>query len=125
MISGVVNANREATVPLVVLDANGEEHEIEGVIDTGFSGYLTIPVSLVGLLGLPWLGREDGMLADGSVQVFDVYEARVSWDGQPRTIEADAAEGEPLVGMGLMHGYDVRIEVIEGGRVAIEAISSG
>ena len=32
MIIGVVNANREATIRLVVRGAKGQEHEIEAVI---------------------------------------------------------------------------------------------
>jgi predicted aspartyl protease len=41
MIIGVVNANREATLRFVVRGANGQEHELEAVIDTGFTGFLT------------------------------------------------------------------------------------
>ena len=36
MITGVVNANREAIIRLIVRRIDGHEHEIEAVIDTGF-----------------------------------------------------------------------------------------
>ncbi|MDQ3813607.1 MAG: clan AA aspartic protease [Armatimonadota bacterium] len=122
MITGAVNADLEATIPLIVRDANAQEQEIEVLIDTGFSGFLTLPPSLIASLGLTWRGQEPGILADGSMQLFDVYAATVIWDGQPRTVETDAAETEPLIGMGLIEGHDLRIQAIAGGTVTIEAL---
>jgi clan AA aspartic protease len=86
MIVGVVNANREAVIQLVVRGSKGQEQEIQAIIDTGFTGFLTLPLALIDSLGLPWLGRESGVLSDGSLQVFDVYAATVIWDGLARTI---------------------------------------
>jgi clan AA aspartic protease len=122
MIIGVVNANREATIRLVVHGANGQSQEIEAVIDTGFTGFLTLPSSLIALLGLSWLGRQQAMLADGVVRLFDVYGATVIWDGQLRTVETDSADTEPLLGMGMIYGHDLRIQVVSGGTVTIEAL---
>ena len=122
MITGVVNANGEATIPLTVCGSNGQEHEIEAVIDTGFTGFLTLPFSLILSLRLEWRGREQAILGDGSVQIFDVYAATVIWDGQPRAVEADAADIVPLIGMGLIYGHDLRIQAVEGGIVTIEAL---
>jgi hypothetical protein len=51
---------------------------------------------------LTWLGREQGTLADGSVDLFDVYRATVIWDGQPRLVEVEAADVDALVGMALL-----------------------
>jgi clan AA aspartic protease len=122
MIIGAVNANREATIRLTVRGDNGHEDEIEAVIDTGFSGFLTLPYMLIVLLGLTWLGREQGELADGSIQVFDAYSATVIWDGRERIVETDATDTEPLIGMGLIYGHDLRIQAVEGGMVTIEQL---
>jgi clan AA aspartic protease len=122
MIIGMVNAHREATISLIVQDANGQGHDIDAVIDTGFTGFLTLPAALIAALGLTWRGYATAVLGDGSLQQFDVYAAAVIWDGQTRVVEIDAAETDPLVGMGLLYGHEVRIQAIDGGMVTIEAL---
>jgi clan AA aspartic protease len=122
MITGVVNANHEATIPLVVHGAHGQQETIEAIIGTGFTGSLTLPSRLIAALGLPWLGRQRVMLGDGSIRFFDVYEATILWDGQVRTIETDATDTEPLCGMNLLTGHEVRMQVVDGGLVIIEAL---
>ena len=122
MITGVVNANYEATIQLVVRGAHGQQETIEAVIDTGFTGSLTLPPMLITALGLPWLGRQRAMLGDGSVRFFDVYAATIIWDGQVRTVETDATDTEPLLGMSLLAGHEVRMQVVDGGTVTIEAL---
>lgn len=122
MIIGVVNANREATVRLIVRSPNGQDQEVEAIIDTGFTGFLTLPPALVASLGLTWIGRAEGVLSNGSLQVFDVYAATVIWDGQPRIVATDAADTDPLIGMGLMYGHDLQIHVVEDGTVTIEPL---
>jgi hypothetical protein len=52
--------------------------------------------------------------------LFDLYEVAVLWDGQWNTVEADAAETDALVGMSLLHGYNLYVEAVVGGRVVIE-----
>ena len=122
MITGVVNANREATIRLVVTGPNGQQQDTEAIIDTGFTGFLTLPSPRIAALGLSWLSRPPGILADGSVDVFDVYVAIVMWDGQPRTVEVEAADTEPLVGMSLLDSHALRIDVLRGGVVSISAL---
>lgn len=122
MITGAVNANREATIRLVISGSSGHQQEIEVIIDTGFTGYLTLPPILVQALGLAWLCRQPGILADGSIEVFDVYIGTVIWDGQPRTVEVEAADTEPLVGMTLLDRHSLRIDVLSGWVVTIMAL---
>jgi hypothetical protein len=37
-------------------------------------------------------------------------------------VEIGAAETDPLVGMGLLYGHEVRIQAVDGGTVTIEAL---
>jgi hypothetical protein len=45
----------------------------------------------------------------------------VIWDGQYREIDINESETNPLIGMKLLRGYDLRMRIIEGGTVVIEA----
>ncbi|MBD2021912.1 clan AA aspartic protease, partial [Leptolyngbya sp. FACHB-36] len=60
---------------------------------------------------------------DGSETTFEVYAATIIWDGGYRTIPVNEAETDPLIGMSLLYGYDLRIQAVEGGNVTIEALS--
>ena len=120
MIGGTVNAALEAAVNLSVQGPGGQTREIEAVVDTGYNGFLTLPPVLVGELGLPFVLRGEATLADGSSVNFDPHMVTVDWDGQARDVEADAAETTPLVGMRLLAGHSLYVEVEDGGRVIIE-----
>ena len=122
MITGSVNADIEAVIRLPVVGPHRQQRTVEGVIDTGFSGDLTLPTAVIASLGLTWLGREQGILADGSTDLFVVYSATVVWDGQPRPIEVQAADAQPLVGMNLLHRHSLRINIVKGGPVEIVAL---
>ena len=122
MIVGAVNNFREAVVSLAVGGPRGQRHEIEAVIDTGFTGSLSIPSAIITLLNLPFRRRGRAVLANASETIFDVYEATVIWDGHPHRVSVDAAETDPLVGMSLLSGYRLTVEVISGGRVLIEPL---
>ena len=98
MIQGAVNADLEAVVPLTVQGTAGHAQEVEAVIDTGFSGFLTLPSVLVAELGLAFGGVGWAVLADGTEARFDVYDATLLWDGQPRRIYVYVAETAPLAG---------------------------
>ena len=69
MIVGTVSRDLEATLRLFVRGENGEELEIEAVIDTGFSGFLTLPSAFVASPALTWRGREDA-LSTGEKSLF-------------------------------------------------------
>lgn len=121
MIVGVVNSVREAVIRLAVLGSKGQI-EIEAVVDTGFDGFISLSRAVISELGFRFHRRGRAVLADGSEIIFDVYEATVIWDGEPRRVEVDEADTDPLVGMGLLEGYELTVEVVTGGAVAIELL---
>ena len=122
MIEGVVNSAREAVLTLPVRGPSGQAQKLDAVIDTGYDGFLTLPLSLVEELGLPFRFRGRAVLANGSQETFGVYGVTVIWDGQPRDIEADAVGMEPLAGMLLLDSHSVYLEVSDGGRVIVQAM---
>jgi clan AA aspartic protease len=121
MMQGIVNQSCEATLPIVIKN-NATTQLVDTVIDTGFSGFLTLPCDIISVLELPWEGRDVATLGDGTSCTFEVYMAIVIWDGQYREIYVNESETVPLIGMRLLRGYDLRIQTIEGGTVTIEAL---
>lgn len=122
MMTGAVSADLEPRLRLTVRDVRGRPHEVDTVIDTGFNGSLTLPPVLVAALGLPWLCRQQGQLADGSVLTFDVYSATVDWHGRPRVVEIEATGARSLLGTALMQGSDLRIRMEPGGAAQIDEV---
>lgn len=123
MIHGIVDQNCEATIRLVVRNA-GLTQLVEAIIDTGFTGFLTLPLSVLSNLNLQPYRREAGTLGDGSTCIFDVYRGSVIWDGEFRQVDINASEASPLVGMSLLYGYRVQFDTIEGGAVTIQSLIS-
>jgi clan AA aspartic protease len=125
MITGAVTDRREAVIRLKVRGPAGQDQEIEAVVDTGFDGWLSLPSSIIAQLGLPWRRRGRALLADGSETVFDIYEATVDWDGKSRRIPVDRAETVPLIGMSLLEGYELTVQIQPGGNVTVRALLQG
>ncbi len=122
MIVGAMNAQREAIVRLVVLGPGGQGRQIEAILDTGYTGSLTLPSAVVSDLGLPFRGRGSVLLGDGSESEFDVHEATVAWAGEHRLAAIDVAETDPLLGVGLLLGNELTVQVIVGGEVALRRL---
>lgn len=123
MMHGFVNQRCEAVIRIAVDHANAPKQIIEAVIDTGFTGFLSLPPSTITNLGLPWYFRDVGTLGDGSEVVFDMHKATVIWDGKPQIIDVAASEADPLIGMSLLYGFKLQVDVTEGGTVTIAAIN--
>ncbi|MDB9431959.1 clan AA aspartic protease [Microcystis aeruginosa] len=123
MMMGSVNSRREAIIQFVVLGENHQRQAIKAVIDTGYTGFITLPSAIITTLGLTWYIQEEGILGDGSLCMFNVFEATVIWDGQIKSIEINESETEPLVGMGLLDGYELNIQGFAGGLVTIKPLS--
>jgi len=115
MITGTVTDDREAVIILTLRGPSGDEQEFEAVIDTGFDGSLTAPPGVIAALGLPLRRR-------GRATVFDIYEATVMWDGNARRVSVDEVDVAPLLGMSLLYGYELTVQIVEGGSVFLEPL---
>lgn len=119
MITGIVNGDFEAMLSLSICGSDGKVYTQDAIIDTGFNGWLSLSPDLIDQLNLKWKRRGRAILGDGSECVFNIYEAVVLWDGVYLTIPIDEADSEPLVGMSLMEGYQLMVQVFEGGNVEL------
>jgi clan AA aspartic protease len=123
MITGVVNVNGEAIIRMVVGNLSKKRVVVDAIIDTGYTGFLTLPPSTITELNLPWRGSEEGVLGDGSTQMFDVYSAEVIWDGEFRTVKINESNTNSLIGVGLLYGYEVCIKTVNRGMVTIKTLT--
>ena len=91
-------------------------------MDTGFNGFLTLSLPEIARLGFAYLGNMAAVLGDGSETLMDMFLGAVQWEGQLREGTVLAAEGTPLVGMALLAGSRLCLDLIEGGPVTIEPL---
>ena len=120
MIEGMVSARHEAVVPLSIQGPDGWALDIEAVVDTGYQGFIALPPTMVAELALPFSHTTWMILADDTEASFAAHRATVLWDGQSREIDAHVAGATPLIGMLLLDGYSLRVDVKVGGRVVID-----
>ena len=119
MIQGVVNARHEAIVRLRVRGPGGVESDVDTIVDSGFTSSLTLPMAVVTALSLARQSGGTAVLADGSVRQFDIFAAEVAWGGIWRAVLVSAVGNESLLGMRLLAGHKLVIEVVPSGSVEI------
>ncbi len=120
---GRLDSRGDPLVQLAVVAAGGEErrHEMEAVLDTGFSGFLALPSDVIEALGLEQVGWEEFVTASGAKYFPGKYEAIIVFGRREQMVEIVEA-AEPLIGAALLSGYKVCITYEEGGPVEIEAV---
>ncbi len=122
MILGRVTAGREAILPVRIRGLAGKEIEVEAGIDTGYNGFLTLPKQSIEDLALPFGGTAQASLGDGSDVRMEIYVATVLWDGRERPALVLEAEGGALVGMSMLDGCRLTIDVEAGGAIIVEPL---
>ncbi len=120
MIRGRLNQSLEPVVNISVLDEHDIAHSFEFILDTGFNGHLSLPVNVIRRLGLYRSGQRTVTVADGSQHDVDVYWARVLLHEDSRTALVIQLDDAPLLGMGLLLGSRLSMNVHVGGDVVVE-----
>ena len=126
MISGRVRPSRadgsglEARVEIAILDDSGISRPLEAVVDTGFTGWLTVPPHLASEFGLVPTGSAPSTMANG-LEVEPVFcNAVVMWHAQSVNVLVDIMENVPLIGTDLLADCRLTIDWWDGGEVMIE-----
>ena len=119
MITGKIVNNQEA---IIELEVTGVVHpqKIEVVVDTGFTGELMLPGDLIEILGLPRVGELPIILGDGNRVDLDLYLAVVVWHEEKRIVQTLRTDGKPLIGMSLLYGNRLILDILTDGTVTIE-----
>src|SRR6266851_3458559 len=121
MITGAVKSD-EPRIRLKLIGKQGQEHQVDAVVDSGYTGVLTLPPAVIRMLGLRRRSIGFAILANGSTCSFQVYSGKVVWDGEVRTILVDEADTDPLIGMKLLRNYEFKMQVRPGGKVTIKRL---
>ncbi len=119
MIRGKVSGDQQALVTVDILDDEGLLQPIEVVLDTGFTGYLTLPSDSIQELGLPSVGRRTFELANGELFEFEAYLAAVSWHGRLSDALVLKSDSAPLLGMTLLWRSRMFVECLETGEAIV------
>lgn len=123
MIRGWVSDDLEPLVSIRVENASGEIRMVRALVDTGFNGWLSLPIDLIDELDLPWLRTGSALLADDSEIPFPIFGGFVVWDGKLREVSIDGGGATPLVGMRLLKDYELKVVARAGGEVTAVAIT--
>ena len=92
---------------------------VDALVDTGYSGELSLPVSIAMRLGsVRGLGGRI-VLADGTSIPYDSYNVDFEWSGSYRRLAASAMGDDAVIGMGLLSGHALMVEAIAGGPLTI------
>ena len=105
------------------MDGEGQPRSLEVVLDTGFTGYLTLPSESISQLGLPSVGQRTFELANGELFDFRVYLGSLSWHGRPSDVLVLQSDSVPLLGMALLWGSRITMDALNEGEVTIEELS--
>lgn len=122
MIAGSVDDGLEATVMLTVRGPSGRSIVAPFVIDTGYSGGLLLPPSMIQRLLLDWLRTDFATLADGSTIEHQVFRGILQWDGADRLEAIDQADTAPLLGTRLLRGYELTARMRPHGKVTLKKL---
>jgi clan AA aspartic protease len=122
MIRGAVNSSLEGTLRITVRGLHGERRRVSAVIDTGYNGALTLPPAVIEELGLPWCDIGSVTLGDGSTCQCDIYAGVVIWDRKPVGVFIEECDTTPLVGMELLEGFKLTMDVERRGQVTIKPL---
>ena len=121
MLTGTVN-DLQAWLTVEVLTIGGQYLSVEALLDTGFNGGLALPASVIPQLDLVPRGNRYGYLALGEEFQLPTWRGTVLWNGRPRSVEIVETDSEPLLGMDLLRGNRITIDVREGGAVIVDAL---
>ena len=118
MLGNVMNLHALLSVGFRLEDDSHSEQEF--IIDTGFTGFLTLPMSLIDEMGLVFRHHTPASLADGSEIQIPVYDATILWEGSDLEVRVLGTGMRPLLGTALLKNHSLFVQFADLGTVEIE-----
>jgi clan AA aspartic protease len=122
VISGVVTPDLEPSLELPVIDPEGGRHLVGALVNTGFTGWLTLPPSLIQAMGLSWHEVGRVVVADGRSVLVDLFDATIEWDGEEMPIKVHEMDAFPSVGLNLLRGFELHFPAKIGATFSISRV---
>ena len=126
MIRGRVRPSRadgsglEAWVEIAIAGDDGVLRTLTAIVDTGFTGWLTVPSSVMLEPGLIPSGNVQSTMANGLEAESVFCAAIVEWHGNAMDVLVDIMDNNPLIGTDLLADSRLIIDWWDGGDVVIE-----
>ena len=114
------SADRQVSGSIEVVDAEGRLRPVEVLLDTEFTGCLTLTAENVRQLGLSSVGRRTLNSANGEWSGTEAYLAKASWHGHLADVLVLESDSAPLLGMTLLWGSRATLETATEGVPQIE-----
>jgi clan AA aspartic protease len=121
MIRGTF-VERRIILPVIFILSPEIIFDVEFVVDTGFNGYLTLPVEAVGAMNLPLFSTTATILADGTQSLTPTHIATIDWHGEEVLVPVLAMGGKPLLGTSLLNRCRLLVEFTENGSIELEKL---
>ena len=120
MIRGELTDRLQPIIALEISTGDGQFQPVDTLMDTGFSGYMTLPPDRVARLGLEHVELIPVVLAGDRQTQVSAHKGYVNWFGRELRIDVLAMEGQPLIGMKLLEDCKITLHVRSGAEVVIE-----
>ena len=95
---------------------------IDALLDSGFSGSLSLPRSLIAELRLNRVGERYVVLADGSQILVDIHEGSVRFAGEWHDVDIHIGGPGALVDMRLMWGANISLDAVAEGDIEYRSL---
>jgi clan AA aspartic protease len=121
MITGKF-VDKKIVLPVKFLLSSDTILSVDFVVDTGFNGYLTLPVGAVGAMNLPLFSTTITILADGTRAEIPTHVATIDWHDRELLVPVLAMGTKPLLGIGLLDRCRLVVEFTEDGSIELEKL---
>jgi len=112
MIEGTIRGTGTPLLALKVTGKGGVGITVEGILDTGFDGFLCLPIPLAVSLGLELIDVTRTELADGTVVEEElVFAGQAEWDGVVMDVDILLTRSaDVLIGTAFLKEYLVQLD---------------
>ena len=122
---GRIDAATGALYPVVQVELRGRDGRsvfVDAVLDTGFTGTISIPIGVIRELGIVRRRRETFVLADGSTSESSVYDGSVRFAGSWFETDIFSTHYIPTVGMRLLYGANISFDAVPDGDIEYRSL---